>query len=64
MPLDAGEVGPNGSTDTKTKQFLSWMQAHNGSYYAWVWDTWGSLITNYNGTAASPWGTDFRGYLP
>jgi hypothetical protein len=64
MPLDVGEVGPNGNTDTKTKQFLSWMGAHDGNYYAWVWDTWGSLITNYNGTAASPWGTDFRQYLP
>ncbi len=63
MPIDAGEVGPNGSTVTKTNQFLDWMDSNGESYYAWVWDTWGSLISNYNGTADTPWGADYKARL-
>jgi endoglucanase len=63
MPIGAGEVGPNGTTVTKTNQFLDWMDTEGESYDAWVWDTWGSLISNYNGTPDSPWGTDYRARL-
>jgi hypothetical protein len=60
MPLDAGEVGPNGSTDTSTTAFLNWMDAHGASYYAWTWNTWGALISSDAGTPDAPWGSDFE----
>ncbi len=60
MPLDAGEVGPNGSTDTNTNAFLDWMDTKGANYYAWVWDTWGSLISNYTGSPDSPWGSAYQ----
>jgi endoglucanase len=59
MPLEAGEVGPNGSVDTQANVFLNWMDAHGAGYYAWNWDTWGQLISSYTGTPKSPWGTDY-----
>ncbi|MGH2881236.1 MAG: hypothetical protein ACRDPA_00800, partial [Solirubrobacteraceae bacterium] len=63
MPLDLGEIGPNGSTTTNTQALLTWMDSKGGSYYAWVWDTWGSLISNYNGSPDSPWGVEYKARL-
>ncbi len=60
MPLDAGEVGPNGSMDSATTRFLDWMDARGASYYAWAWDTWGSLVSSYAGTPDAVWGAAFR----
>lgn len=60
MPLDAGEVGPNGSVDTNTTAFLNWMDGRDASYYAWTWNTWGALISSDNGIPDAPWGSDFE----
>jgi endoglucanase len=62
LPLVAGETGPSGPT-TKVETFLNWMDAHQQHYYGWAWDTWAGLISDYNGTAASPWGTLFKSHL-
>jgi len=62
MPFEAGETGIQSNT-TKVDQFLSWMDTQNSGYYAWAWDTWAGLVSNYNGTAASPWGTDYKAHL-
>jgi hypothetical protein len=62
MPFEAGETGPSGAT-SGVDQFLSWMDAENSGYFAWAWDTWAGLISSYNGTAASPWGTDYKAHL-
>ena len=47
---------------------LSWADAHNVSYQAWTWNTWGtclSLISNFNGTAntTSPPGAQYATYI-
>ncbi len=65
MPVDLGEIGPIGSSQTAAMTLLNWMdsQSPQGSYYAWAWDTWSDLITNYNGTPDSPWGTAYRSLL-
>jgi hypothetical protein len=73
MPFMLGEFGESvdgnvcGTTGMDT--LMNWMDAHNSGYFAWTWDTWGttcgdlSLITNYNGTAKSPNGTDYKSHL-
>jgi hypothetical protein len=64
VPMIFGETGETyddsscGSTNIST--FLNWADAHGVGYEAWVWDTWGncgSLISNYNGTAANAFAT-------
>jgi hypothetical protein len=63
MPFEAGETGP-GSTTTLVDQFMNWMDGHGASgYYAWAWDTWAGLLSNYSGTPASPWGTEYKSRL-
>jgi hypothetical protein len=60
MPFEAGETGP-GSDTSRVDTFMDWMDSHGSSgYYAWAWDTWAGLISDYNGTPASPWGTDYK----
>jgi len=73
VPLIAGEFGE--SVDgtvcgvTKSNTLLDWLDQHNASYLAWVWNTWGtacgdlSLIINFNGTAHSPNGTNYKSRL-
>jgi hypothetical protein len=39
------------------------MDGQHAGYYAWAWDTWAGLISSYNGTPASPWGTDYHAHL-
>ena len=64
VPLVFGETGETydasscGSSNVST--FMSWADAHNVGYEAWVWDTWGncsSLISDYNGTPANAYAT-------
>ncbi|MGO9903371.1 MAG: cellulase family glycosylhydrolase [Solirubrobacteraceae bacterium] len=62
MPFEAGETGM-GSTDTDENTFLNWMDNEHAGYFAWAWDTWGGLISDYNGTPQSPWGTDYYSHL-
>lgn len=64
MPVDLGEIGPNGSTDTQAKVLLTWMDLQHQSYYAWAWDTWGGLVTDdATGAPAGPWGTDYKNHI-
>jgi hypothetical protein len=64
MPFEAGETGPQGQNNTNAEdQFLSWLDGQNSGYYAWAWDTWAGLISNYDGTAQNPWGTDYKEHL-
>ena len=61
MPVDLGETGYGGPAD---QTLLAWMNSHNQSnYYAWAWDTWAGLISDYSGTPSSPWGTGYKAYL-
>ena len=44
---------------------ITWADAHNVSYEAWAWDTWGtigSLISNYSGTPNGAYGTWVRNH--
>jgi len=73
VPLVAGELGEtyDGSScaTTNVDTFVTWMDAHDASYLAWVWDTWStacadlSLITNYDGTPKDPNGTFYKAHL-
>ncbi len=73
VPVIAGEFGESydGSIcgTTTLDSFMNWMDQHQSSYFAWVWDAWGtgcadlSLITNYDGTPKSPNGSDYRNHL-
>jgi hypothetical protein len=66
MPIDSGETGVigNGSNGFPLEEaFLNWMDSHHQSYYGSAWDTWSNLITNYNGTPKSPFGTYFHDHI-
>jgi endoglucanase len=63
MPLDAGETGTFTGNTTLFDRFLSWMDSQHQSYYAWAWDSWSTLISDYNGTAKAPVGTDYKAHL-
>ena len=63
VPLVLGELGQDDHGSAFVTSLMDWMDAHQGSYLAWVWDVWGSaldLITSYDGTA-SAYGETFRG---
>jgi endoglucanase len=51
---ETGETYDDSECSSKNMQvILPWADAHNVSYLAWTWDTWGScgsLISNVNGT--------------
>ena len=60
VPLVLGEAGEtyddSSCGSTNISRVLSWADEHAAGYAAWTWDTWGtcgSLVSNYNGTAAN-----------
>jgi hypothetical protein len=64
VPLIFGETGETydasdcGSSYIAT--FMTWADQHGVGYEAWTWDTWGNcgvLISNYNGTPYSGFGS-------
>ena len=69
VPLILDELGRDSNLSTPladgitfVNTLMDWMDAHQGSYLAWTWDTWGdahSLITNYDGTPTA-YGLNFR----
>ena len=73
FPVLAGETGEtyNGSDCPSTSyisDFLNYYQANKIGFEVWTWDTWGgcstlSLISNYNGTAESPYGTFVQNFM-
>jgi lysophospholipase L1-like esterase len=71
IPFIAGEFGESVNANvcsvTNSNTFMDWMDNNGASgYLAWLWNTWGtscgelSLITNFNGTAHSPNGTNYK----
>src|SRR3984885_2149516 len=65
MPLDAGETGGinSGNPFPQEEAFLNWLDSKGQSYYAAAWDTWSDLISDYNGTPKSPWGTYYQSHI-
>ena len=62
VPLIVGEVGDNTSGSAFVTSLMDWMDARQGSYLAWTWNTWGSpldLIRGYDGTPTA-YGSTFR----
>ena len=48
--------------------YMTWADPLHVSYLAWTWDTWGcsggqALISDYSGTACSPYGSDYQQHL-
>jgi endoglucanase len=69
MPLDSGETGVFGSTIgggfPLEQAFINWLDSNNGNYYGAAWTVASSynMISSYNGTPISPWGTWFQAHL-
>jgi hypothetical protein len=73
VPLIAGEFGESVNDTTcgvtKSNILLDWLDQHNASYLAWVWNTWGtacgdlSLILDFAGTPHAPNGTNYKARL-
>ena len=68
VPIVVTETGTDSCDGTWWNTFLSWLDAHQTSYQAWTWDTWGgscpvlSLITDYSGTPTTN-GQIFKNHL-
>jgi len=61
VPMIFGETGEtydaSSCASTNTNTFMTWADAHNVGYEAWVWETWGnclSLISDYYNVANPP----------
>lgn len=71
VPLIAGEFGEDFSgsdcSTTLVSSFVDWMDARQGSYAAWSWNTWGgclSLVSDVSaGTPTSGWGAFYKAHL-
>jgi endoglucanase len=55
VPLVAGEIGQSGCTHEFIDKVMDWLDAHQGSYLGWTWNTWDcvagpALISDYGGT--------------
>lgn len=69
VPLVFGETGEtydaSSCSSANTARFMGWVDAHASGYAAWTWDTWGSclsLIGDYRGTPANPYGAFVKSY--
>ena len=67
VPIVAAEVGDTycGPT-TFVDTVVTWLDARGIGWLAWTWGNWAgclALITGYDGTPTSPYGTDVRGRL-
>jgi endoglucanase len=70
VPLVTGEFDESDCSTAFDNSYMDWADAHGVSYLAWGWIVLGSqpcsslyLITNYNGTPASPNGVAVRTHL-
>jgi hypothetical protein len=64
VPLILGETGETHDNSScgsaNIARIMGWADSHGVGYAAWTWDTWGtcgSLISDYDGTPANPYGT-------
>ncbi len=68
VPLITGEIGENDGGTDFFDSYLNWADQNGVSYLAWTWDTFGcgsamSLVSDYNGTPCSPYGSDYQQHL-
>jgi endoglucanase len=65
MPIDSGEIGVEGNPASFpiVQQFVNAYDSLGQSYYGSQWESWANLITNYNGTPATGWGTWFYDHI-
>jgi hypothetical protein len=67
VPLVATEVGQTQCGNTPfVDSVFAWLDVRGIGELAWTWGNWAgceSLITAYNGTPTSPYGTDIRAHL-
>ena len=59
MPIDGGEAGVIDPTQPFPgfQATMQWFKSHDASTYAAAWDTWSTMISDYNGTPKAPVGT-------
>jgi aryl-phospho-beta-D-glucosidase BglC (GH1 family) len=68
VPLIATEIATNSCDATWFNALMDWLDAHQASYLAWVWNVWGtacfpkSLISDYSGTPTT-YGQIYRTHL-
>lgn len=74
-PLIVGEMGPDEARNQSctlvesgfSNGLMDWLDAKGAHYTAWTWNTWSgycrALITNYNGTATTVWGQNYKSRL-
>ncbi len=67
VPLVAGEIGQIDCQSDYITALATWLDAHQGNYLAWAWDTYDcsgfpSLVSDYSGTPTN-YGLGFRDHL-
>ncbi len=65
-PVVTTEIGEDDCTGNFISGLMTWLDGKQQSYLAWTWNTWGncmSLISNFSGTATSPYGTTYQGHV-
>jgi aryl-phospho-beta-D-glucosidase BglC (GH1 family) len=69
-PVDAGEIGQNSCAHDYIDQVMAWADANGVGYSAWTWNPWGvcssngnDLITDWNGTPTSTFGSGYKAHL-
>jgi hypothetical protein len=65
MPIDAGEIGvvDNSKPFPIVQQFVNGYDSLGQSYYGSQWESWADLISDYNGTPVSGWGTWYQSHI-
>lgn len=66
VPVVATEIGQDDCQGGFVTTLMNWLDARGGGYVPWTWNTWGSclsLISNYDGTATTPYGQTYRNHL-
>lgn len=65
MPIDMGEAGVENNSQAfpLIEQFMDQYDTWHQSYYGSQWESWADLITNYNGTPDSGWGTWYYDHI-
>lgn len=71
VPIVTGELGETDCSGNFISSYMSWADSLGISYLSWSWDAGGgwscsngpSLITNYNGTPNTPYGSTYMNHL-
>lgn len=66
VPLVATEIGQSDGQSAWVNGLMNWLDSHQASYLAWVWDVWGGsldLIKSYDGTPTDVWGKAYKAHL-